>query len=276
MNLFRRTDRATFGGLTIALIGLLAGMKFEGIQFYEITQISAALIVFLGTAGATLMSAPAQQCKKALRLLPDMFWRQPKLKQDACELVLQYARAARSRGLVALEKDVELIPDFFFRKGMRLAVDGVPRETIIGILEADVANLSSEAEMAAGLFESAAGYAPTFGMAGAAIGLVQVMKHLQNIEQVGSGVAAAFVATIYGVLLANLLLLPVASKIRAHSQEQAELCRLLQEGVLQIAAGLNPTLIQQRLEPLTQSSQAKPKTAGRDSRAIELSAEAHG
>lgn len=263
MNLFRRADRATWCGLVIASLGLVAGMRFEGIHLYEVTQISAALIVFCGTGGAVLMSAPGGQCKQALRLLPSMLWHRFYDEGDinACELVLEYARAARSRGLVALESQVEKIVHPFFRKGMRLAVDGVDRKTIKEILETDMAVSISEAEGAATLYEAAAGYAPTFGMAGAALGLVQVMKHLENIEQVGSGVASAFVATIYGILLANLILLPVAAKIRSRCAAQALLYRSFLDGVLEIAAGSNPTLIQQRLEPLSGSSVELPKKA---------------
>jgi chemotaxis protein MotA len=272
MNMFRRTDRATLAGLTIAFLGLLAGMRLEGIQLYEVTQISAALIVFCGTLGAVLMSAPSLQCKKALRLLPSMFWHgSTETAANTCDLVLKYARAARSRSLVSLEKEVESITIPFFRKGMRLAVDGVDSHTIKDILETDIAGTTAESEAAATLYEAAAGYAPTFGIAGAAIGLVQVMKHLDNIEQVGSGVAAAFVATIYGILLANLVLLPIASKIRARSEAQITVYRSLLEGVLQIAAGSNPTLIQQRLEPLTQTRNETSKPAEWQP----LSAEAH-
>jgi chemotaxis protein MotA len=272
MNMFRRTDRATLAGLTIAFLGLLAGMRFEGIQLYEVTQISAALIVFCGTLGAVLMSTPSPQCKKALRLLPSMFWHgSTEPETNTCDLVLKYARAARSRGLTSLEKEVESITIPFFRKGMRLAVDGVDSKTIRDILEADLAGTTAESEAAATLYEAAAGYAPTFGIAGAAIGLVQVMKHLDNIEQVGSGVAAAFVATIYGILLANLVLLPIASKIRARSEAQVIIYRSFLEGVLQIAAGSNPMLIQQRLEPLTPSRNDTSKPAGWQA----VSAEAH-
>jgi chemotaxis protein MotA len=118
------------------------------------------------------------------------------------------------------------------------------------ILDAEIDGIENEAETTAIVYETAAGYAPTLGVAGAAVGLVQVMKHLEHLEQVGMGVAAAFVATIYGVLLANLIFLPVATKIRARSQQRIRVCSLMREGALSIAAGLNPMLIRMRLEAL--------------------------
>jgi chemotaxis protein MotA len=263
MNRFRKVDRGTLGGIAIAGFGLIAGLKLEGIQPAEVTQLSAACIVLGGTAGAVLMSAPWSQIKGALAILPSVLWRREELNSSVTETILGYARAARSRGLTSLEKDVELIEDPFLRKALQLAVDSVDRVVIRDILEADITRSSAEAESAASIYEAAAGYAPTFGMAGAAFGLVQVMKHLQNIEQVGLGVAAAFVATIYGILCANLLLLPVASKVRAHAALETQRFRLLSDGVLQIAEGTNPALIRQRLEPSGASSTITKKAGER-------------
>jgi chemotaxis protein MotA len=126
------------------------------------------------------------------------------------------------------------------------------------ILEADIAGYKAVAEQSAVVFDTAAGYAPTLGVAGAAIGLVEVMKHLDHLEQVGMGVASAFVATIYGVLLANLVLLPIATKLRARAEAQIRVYSLVTEGVLSIAGSMNPALIRLRLEALAQIESEAP------------------
>ena len=258
MNLSRRTDLATVAGLLIAGCGLYFGLKLEGIQIYDIGQATAALIVFCGTAGAVLISMPLAQTKQALKTLPAILRHSGQPETEVIEEIIRYARLVRTRGLLAVDQETESIRDPYFRRGMRLAVDAVGPDMMKNVLEADIAGLKAQAESAAVVFETAAGYAPTLGVAGAAIGLVQVMKHLDHIEQVGVGVAAAFVATIYGVLLANLVLLPIATKIRAQAEYRARTCGLLREGVLSIAAGLNPALIRLKLEALAQLNDDHP------------------
>jgi chemotaxis protein MotA len=252
MNILRRADVATIGGLMIAAAGLLFGLHFEGIKLNDIGQLTAALIVLCGTAGAVLISMPLDQTVDALKMIPQML-RNPAIHQpDVIEEVISYARIARQRGLLALEQEVDEHADPFLRRGLRLAVDAVGAETMRLVLDSEIAGIRAQAESMALFYETAAGYAPTLGVAGAAIGLVQVMKHLDDLEQVGMGVAAAFVATIYGVLLANLVLLPIATKIRARSDARIRVCGMIREGALSIAAGLNPTLIRMKLEALAQ------------------------
>jgi chemotaxis protein MotA len=258
MKILGRTDLATISGVIIAAVGLFFGFRIEGIHLYDLGQTTAALVVFCGTAGAVLISMPLAQTKLALKMIPAML-RNPAEKDDrVIETVVGFARLARQRGILALEEQTESLEDSFFRKAMRLAVDAIGTETIRAVLDHEIAGVKAQAESAAVFYETAAGYAPTLGMAGAAIGLVQVMKHLEHLEQVGMGIAAAFVATIYGVLLANLVLLPVATKIRARTESRVRSCGLIREGVLSIAAGLNPTLIRLKLEALAQIEETTP------------------
>jgi len=257
MNL-RGTDRATIAGLLIAGCGLYFGMKLEGIRVYDIGQATAALIVFCGTIGAVLISMPLAQTKQALKTIPAILRHSSDPESKVIEQIIQYSRLVRARGLLSVEQETEAIQDSYFKRGMRLAVDAVGTDMMRNVLEADIAGMKAHAESAAVVYETAAGYAPTLGVAGAAIGLVQVMKHLDHMEQVGVGVAAAFVATIYGVLLANLVLLPIATKIRAQAEYRARVCGLMREGVLSIAAGLNPALIRLKLEALAQLTNEEP------------------
>lgn len=252
MKLLRRTDLATISGLIIALVGLFFGFKLEGIQLYDVSQLTAALVVFCGTAGAVLISMPWRQTEQALKLFPSMFQSSGERDGDVIHQVVEYARIARQGGLLSIEKKVEALQDAFFRKAMRLAVDSVGTEVMEAVLDSDVAGYKAQSEGAAVFYETAAGYAPTLGMAGAAIGLIQVMKHLEHIDQVGIGVAAAFVATIYGVLLANLVLLPIATKIRARADHRVYICGMIREGSLMVANGANPSVIRLKLEALAQ------------------------
>lgn len=250
---------ATIGGLMIAAAGLLLGLHFEGIGFNDIGQLTAALIVFCGTLGAVLISMPLEQTVMAVRSVPAMLRMPVQRDTDVIETVIEYARIARQRGMLALDQELNDDIDPVLRRGLRMTVDSVGVETIKTVLDAELAGISSQAETVAAVYETAAGYAPTLGVAGAAIGLIQVMKHLEHLEQVGMGVAAAFVATIYGVLLANLVLLPIATKVRARADLRIRACSLMREGVLSIGAGLNPTLIRMKLEALAQIAEQPRK-----------------
>jgi chemotaxis protein MotA len=262
MKVPRKLDLATFVGAGIAVTGILAGLKFEGLNLYDVAQPTAALVVFAGTAGAVLISAPMSQIRQALRGLWEVLFDS---SADPCELVdrfLAWSRVARSKGVTSLEKETEQIDDPVLRKAMRLLVDAVGDERIKTVLRLEVSGIEAEAEAAAQFYETAAGYAPTLGIVGAAMGLIQVMKHLEHIEQVGTGIAAAFVATIYGVLLANLILLPIATRIRTKCLHRVRTCQIIAEGALSIAAGLNPALLRINLEALLQIPETQNTGAG--------------
>lgn len=256
MTLLRKTDLATVGGVILALLGLVYGFRLEGIRLCDIGQLTAALVVFCGTAGAVLISMPGRQIQQALKILPGMLRSTSEEETAVIARVFEFAREARQAGLLSLDKKADSLQDPFFRKAMRLAVDAVGPQIMEAVLDSDVAGFRAQAESAAVFYETAAGYAPTLGVAGAAIGLIQVMQHLEHIDQVGKGVAAAFVATIYGVLLANLILLPVATKIRARAERRIQFCALIREGALMIAAGANPSVIRLKLEALAQIADA--------------------
>jgi chemotaxis protein MotA len=161
---------------------------------------------------------------------------------------MHFVFLARRGGVTSMESQAEQVDDPFLRKSLLLAVDGIGVSEIRGQLELSVRREEERAEADARVFENAGGYAPTVGIIGAVLGLIQVMKQLDDISQVGRGVAVAFVATIYGVGIANLVLLPAAARIRSLAREDSLRCELIQEGVLAIAEGLNPYLVRMRLE----------------------------
>lgn len=162
--------------------------------------------------------------------------------------VVNWSLVSRKEGLLGLEASAEAEPDDYARKGLQLLVDGAEPATIRSILEVDLYNRETRDLQAAKVFESMGGYAPTIGIIGAVMGLIHVMGNLADPSQLGNGIAVAFVATIYGVASANLLLLPVAHKLKALAQRQAAYREMLLEGLLSIAEGENPRSIEMKLQ----------------------------
>jgi chemotaxis protein MotA len=244
----KRLDFITLAGVAIGLGGILGGLILEKGKLQDVQQITAAIIVVGGTLGAMLVSAPGPQLMRALRRGSTVFVDSRCDDRQVIEIVVYYANLARRNGIVSLENDALAISHPFLRKGLLLAVDGVETQEIRGMLELDLRLEEERVAADARLYESAGGYAPTIGIIGAVLGLIQVMKHLENIGEVGKGIAVAFVATVYGVGLANLLLLPAGAKIRARAHSGTMTNELLLEGVLAIAEGMNPKIIRTKLE----------------------------
>lgn len=243
-----RPDLATIAGLFLALAGILGGMMLEGGHIAEIAQLTAAMIVLGGTAGAVLISSPLPVAIEAIRKLPFVFVDRSESATAMIERIIEFAGKARKSGIVALEAEVELISDPFLRKAMTLAVDGTDLIELRKMMELEIAIEEHRGEAAVKVYEAAGGYAPTIGIVGAVLGLIQVMKHIENVNEVGKGIAVAFVATIYGVSLANIFCLPAANKLKAQLHRAVERRELIVEGVVGIVEGLNPKLIRSKLE----------------------------
>jgi chemotaxis protein MotA len=178
----------------------------------------------------------------------------------AIEELIGYATKARKNGLVSLENDALNVQDPFLRKALTLAVDGTDLQEVRSMMQLEIDMAESRATAEAKVFEAAGGYSPTIGIIGAVMGLIQVMKNLANIDEVGHGIAVAFVATVYGVALANILLLPAATKIKARIGSETELKELKLEGVAGIVEGLNPKLIRSKLEAYQGDKKAEDKS----------------
>jgi len=243
-----KPDLATIGGLILAVGGIVGGMILEGGKIQEILQPTAAVIVFGGTIGATMVTAPLNTFLRALKRLMAVFFEKQQTPQTIIEEVIGYATKARKNGIVSLEQEAERVEDPFLRKALNLAVDGTDLQEIRKMMELEMGVEEHRHEAEAKVFEAAGGYAPTIGIIGAVLGLIQVMKHLANIEEVGRGIAVAFVATIYGVGSANVFFIPAANKIRARAHQAMQIKELMLEGVIGIVEGLNPKLIRTKLE----------------------------
>jgi chemotaxis protein MotA len=188
------------------------------------------------------------------------------------EEIIEYATQARKQGIVSLEQQAASIQDPFLRKALNLAVDGIDMSQIRSIMELEITLLEQDGEMEAKVFESAGGYSPTIGIIGAVLGLIQVMKNLANIDEVGRGIAVAFVATVYGVASANLMFLPAANKLKARVREAVRIREVMLEGVLSIVEGLNPKLIRTKLEAY-QKLQPAPSQKSKSKAKVEAAGE---
>ena len=242
-------DLATVCGLVLAFSGIVGGLLLEGGSVLDVAQLTAALVVFGGTLGAVLIACPMQACRGAAEKLKSVFFPPRVDSRDDLAKILMYAVQARKTGIVSLESELDAIENPFLQKALMLAVDGVDSETIREVMRIEMEITEQDEISHARVFEVAGGYAPTVGILGAVLGLIQVMKHLENIDEVGKGIAIAFVATVYGVGSANLLFLPAAAKIRNLIRAEWKNNEMLLEGVCCIAEGLNPRIIARKMEP---------------------------
>jgi chemotaxis protein MotA len=254
-----RPDLATLGGIALALAGILGGLLLEKGSIQDIAQATAAMIVLGGTFGAVLITNPLAVVLRALAGAKDILFEQIVSTETTIESLIQYATKARKNGIVSLEAEAAAIQDPFLRKALGMAVDGTDLQEIKKMMETDISLTEQAAEAEAKVWESAGGYAPTIGIIGAVLGLIQVMKHLEDIKEVGHGIAVAFVATVYGVGSANILFLPAANKLRARMRQVTLLRDMTMEGVIGIVEGLNPTLIRMKLQAFNQNPRKPPK-----------------
>ena len=240
-------DKATLGGLVLAIGGIVLGLLIEGGNLGQVLQPTAAMIVFGGTLGAILIQYPLPVAVNGFKRLVHVFIEPPQNAQATIELLVKYANQARREGIISLDKETERIQDPFLRRALMLAVDGTESQELRKIMELELDNKEEQEEKIPQLFESAGGFSPTIGIIGAVLGLIQVMQHLDKIEEVGRGIAVAFVATIYGVGAANLFFLPVAGKLKIRVREEQIIREMTLEGVISILEGMNPRMLEAKL-----------------------------
>jgi len=240
-------DKSTFGGIILALAGIGAGLVLDGGRLSQVLQPTAALIVFGGTLGAVLVQYPLPIILQAIAQLKDVFLNKPPESDALVQNLLRYAFKARKEGIISLDSELSRIHDPFLRESLMLAIDGVKASDLRKMMELQLDYRGEKDERIPKVYESAAGFAPTIGILGAILGLIQVMQHLQDINEVGKGIAVAFVATIYGVGSANLLFLPWAGKLRIRIRERQVIQEMTLEAVLAIAEGVNPRALKMQL-----------------------------
>jgi chemotaxis protein MotA len=240
-------DKATWGGVALGLGGIVGGLLLEGGSLSQVLQPTAALIVFGGTASAVLIQFPLPVVVSAIRRLEQVFFEPKRVSHDLVQELVKYANQARRHGIVSLDAELENIQDPILKKSLMLAVDGIEPQDLRKMMELELDNRAEYEEKIPQVFESAGGFAPTIGIIGAVLGLIQVMQHLDKIDEVGRGIAVAFVATIYGVAAANLVFLPAAGKLRIRVREEQIVREMTLEGVVSIMEGMNPRMLETRL-----------------------------
>jgi len=240
-------DKSSVAGVFLAIAGIVAGLLIEGGNLGQILQPTAALIVFGGTMGAVLLQFPSSTVVAAFRSLGHLFIAPRQQNDQLIRQMVAFANKARRQGVVSLDTDLQTIENPFLRQSIMLAVDGTEPTELRRIMQVSLDSTTESEERLPAVFESAGGFSPTIGILGAVLGLIQVMQHLDNINEVGRGIAVAFVATIYGVGIANLFFLPFAGKMRIRIRER-HLCReMMLEGVASILEGINPRMLEIKL-----------------------------
>lgn len=242
-----KVDKASLIGIVLALGGILAGLLLEGGSMSQVLQPTAAMIVFGGTLGAVMLQFPLDIILLAFRQLGSVFVNAQRNPQATIAQLVQYAKMARREGIVSLDAELPKIEDSFLKRSLMLAVDGTEPQELRTMMELELDNQAEYEEQVPQVFESAGGFSPTIGILGAVLGLIQVMQHLDKINEVGRGIAVAFVATIYGVGSANLLYLPIAGKMKLRIREEQIMREMQLEGVASILEGMNPRMLETKL-----------------------------
>ncbi|HTW06539.1 MAG TPA: flagellar motor protein [Acidimicrobiales bacterium] len=240
-------DPASFIGIGIALFALFASMTMDGGNVGSLIAPSAILLTFGGTIGAATAGMLMRDAKNLPKILKAALTTKAVTADASVATVVSFAEKARRQGLLALEEEARQIDDAFLRKGIEMAVDGADPEEIRDILEQDVDAMKSRHRAGAKFFADMAGFAPTMGIIGTVMGLLHVLQNLSTPATLGPMIAAAFTATLWGVMQANVFWLPISNRLKRASEIEVRRMELLLEGVLAIQAGANPRVVEQRL-----------------------------
>ncbi len=245
--MIRRLDAVSLLGLPAAVGLVVLAQMLEGGHARSLFQPTAMLVVFGGTCAAVAVNYPLRAIRLTARAVAGAFGAPDDDVEAVVRRFVGYAFDARRRGVVALEPEIERTGDPFLKKALSLAVDGVDAKAARAILDIEHTAAGAEADTPADVLETAAGYTPTLGILGAVLGLIHVMERLTEPSALGSGVAVAFVSTVYGVGAANLILLPLAGRLRGCARAAALRRDVIVEGVVALQEGLNPRLTELKL-----------------------------
>ncbi len=241
-------DLATIIGLVMGFGAVFGGAFLEGLHMGALIQPTAALIVLGGTFGATFICFPLSSIIKAFKDVKIAFL-PPKVDHESVvKDIINYATKARRNGLISLEQEAQSARDPFIKKGISLVVDGIDPQKLRETLEADIMAFEDHTKHSVEFFEAAGGFAPTIGIIGAVLGLIHVMSNLSDTSKLGAGIAVAFVATIYGLMIANIICLPIGTKLKIRMKEEVLRRVMILEGLIAIQNGENPHFIEQKLK----------------------------
>lgn len=245
-------DRGSIFGLILGIAAIVVANYIEGGSSDSLFQLTAAIIVFGGTLGATLLSFPLRDIIQAAYSLKEVFWEREINREKVINDIINYSYIVRKNGMLALEDELMRIDDPFLKKSLRLAIDGMKPKLLRETMEQENLIYEENKKRVAKVFETAGGFAPTIGIIGAVMGLIQVMQNLSDPSKLGAGIAVAFVATIYGVGSANLILLPIFKRLMNRVNSDIMLREMMLEGVISIQLGINPHYIEEKLRVFTE------------------------
>ena len=235
-------------GLVVGVGFILAAQAMEGGNVTQLLQVTAAMIVLGGTAGALIGSFPVDDLKNAIFMLKDILMPPKTNLEKLITEIVGFATKARKEGVIILEKEAKNASDLLLTMGLETVADGADPSLVQGMMENQVTQLEEKVTKASKVFEAAGAYSPTFGIIGAVLGLIQVMQNLSDPSKLGAGIAVAFVATVYGLFVANLIFIPVSTRIKANFQKVLLAKEMMLEGILSIQAGESPALIERKLQ----------------------------
>lgn len=254
-------DPATFAGMGLAFSAIFGAMIIEGGNPASLFLPGPLLLVFVGTIGAGLAGNMLKDTTGLVKWFKFAFLGNAPVGTQTIDTIVKLAEKARKEGLLALEDAARQVDDPFLRKGLELAIDGTDPEELREVLEGEIDAKRRMDKAGAKLFTDMGGYSPTIGIIGTVVGLVHVLENLSAPEELGPLIAGAFVATLWGVMSANLIWLPLGSRVRRLSELQCAQLELLVEGIMSIQAGASPRVVARRLRSLLPPDQATEKAA---------------
>lgn len=256
-------DLSSIIGLVLGFAMLIGGFLLEGGHFTSLLEPTAAMIVFGGTAGATIASFSMDDIKQVPTLFKIMFTEKKYEVNELISILTGFAEKARREGLLSLERETTAIDDEFLRQGIQLVVDGTDPALVRDILETQIDFTEQRHKIGADIFEAAGGYSPTMGIIGTVMGLVHVLSNLADPESLGPSIAVAFIATLYGVAFANVAWLPIGHKLKLKSKQERFMREIGLEGILSIQAGDNPSIVREKLRAFL-AAKVRQETAAKE------------
>lgn len=241
-------DLATIIGLVMGFGAVFGGAAMEGVHMKALIQPTAALIVLGGTFGATFVCFPLPSIIRAFKDVKIAFLPNKVDHEGVVKDIINYATKARRNGLISLEQEAQAVRDPFVKKGISLVVDGIDPQKLRETLEADIMAYEDHSKHSIEFYEAAGGFSPTIGIIGAVLGLIHVMGNLSDTSKLGGGIAVAFVATIYGLMVANIICIPISTKLKIRMKEEVLRRVMILEGLIAIQNGENPHFIEQKLK----------------------------
>jgi chemotaxis protein MotA len=240
-------DLATVLGLCIGVGAVLLAFVMEGGHLSALVQVPAMILVIFGTFGAAIVTTSFNQVRNLPKLFKIIFFEKKLNAQELIDLIYDLSQKSRKNGLLSLEKDLPTINDSFLRKAIQLAIDGFETTKIREILDIEMSYMHDRHKVGSAFFQKLGGFSPTLGIIGTVLGLIHALGSMENSSNMASAIASAFIATLWGVSLANLIYLPISDKLKAKHQDEAIYLEIISEGVVSLAMGDNPRVIRMKL-----------------------------